>query len=87
MLQIYLASILIWVIIIYAVTTLCADKIVSNGWLNSVTPSGANRSLVTLFAVASIPIIRVLMVIALIIMASLTPAEYEVWKKDKDKFE
>ena len=85
MLQIYLASILIWVIIIYAVTTLCADKIVNNGWLNSVTPSGANRSLVTLFAVASIPIVRLLMVVALITMTSMTPEEYEEWRNNLNK--
>lgn len=85
MLQMYLASVFIWVIIIYATTTLCAGKIVANGWLDNATPSGSNRGLVILFTVAAIPILRLLMVIVLIALSSMTPEKYEEWRDHIDK--
>lgn len=86
MLQMYLASIFIWIVILNCVALICASKIINNGWLENYQAFN-NKGFMYIFMIACIPVMRLFVAIAIIVMASMTPEEYEALNSDKDKFE
>lgn len=74
-------------IIIYATSSIFADKIKENGWINSNNNSGKSK-LGTLFILSAVPILRVFVFIVFFIMTIYTKEQFdEFTKKETDKDE
>lgn len=84
MLKIYISSVIIWMIVIYSFITIAEEQIIKNGWLNKNRKSNSNWFSM-LFCMSAIPIIRVLIFIAICVMACMTEEQYEEWKNSKDE--
>ena len=80
MLKFYLTTVIIWMIIIYATAKLCGPTIIEKGWIKKV-PSTKTSGLSTLFILAAVPIIRLLVWAFLLIMCICTREEFEEWVK------
>ena len=75
MLRIYLTSVLIYMIIIYALVYIGQYKIKENGWIDAEKKKG--NPWVTLFCLAAVPLFRVVCIIALIMMIGMTKEKFE----------
>lgn len=75
MLRIYLTSVLIYMIIIYALAYIGQDKINENGWTDGIKKKG--KPLVGLFCLAAVPILRIFFVLVIILMIGMTKEKFE----------
>ena len=86
MLKAYLASIVIWMIIIYSTAILLERSIENNGWLDEKDKEGNVPK--TLFVISAIPFVRLTAVLCCIFMASCTKEQYtEIVEKIKNDME
>lgn len=85
MLQVYFSSIIIWFVIMSSLLIVNVDKIVKNGWVNSNTNGLSFSSFATALLLCAIPVFRLAVCIASFVMASMTPEEWEQYKKDNNK--
>lgn len=70
MLRLYISSIIIFCIIIYATIWVCKDNIVANGWMVLAKDKKSRaESVLTLICASAIPLFRVLMVATVIWMS------------------
>ena len=82
MLGFYFKTIIFWVIINFIVLVVCAGNIISNGWIGSkydkhYTPL---KALLIFVCTCAIPVLRVVFLIAILMMANITPDEYDMIK-------
>lgn len=78
MLKFYLTTVVIWMIIIYATAKITAPVIKEKGWIKS-DASTKKGKLSTLFTLAAIPVIRLLVWVFLFVMCTYTHKEFEEW--------
>ena len=87
MLKAYFASIIIWMIIIYSVTTLFERRIKDNGWADK--RDGDINEWKALFILSAIPFIRLLVILCCVFMALYTKEQYNEYvekiKNDKEE--
>ena len=82
MINFYMATVVVWMVIIYATIFVTADAIRKNGWVTEkkeTTPLGV---IIALFCMAAIPIYRLFVVCVLIMMSVKTKEEFEEWRKN-----
>lgn len=75
MLEMYLSSVIIWMIIIFCICCIFAHKINENGWLDNANKKHPNR-LFALFIVSAVPILRLFIAGAIIYMTTVTKKEF-----------
>lgn len=80
MFQMYLISIVVWMIVLFLMVQILGPSIIKNGWINSSNSKNTNGSLMFIL-VAATPILRLLVGACFVLMASMTPEEYEKWLK------
>lgn len=80
--KLYLISIVIWMIMIYGTAYLFEEKIKENGWFD--LPKSKKNPWLMLFFMSAIPIIRVLFLLSVIIMASMTKEQVDEWKNKNE---
>lgn len=78
MLKLYLTTVVIWMIILWATAKITAPTIKEKGWIKNV-PSTKKSGLPTLFALVAIPVLRLLVWIFLFVMCIYTREEVEEW--------
>ena len=84
MINFYMATVAIWMVIIYATTFVTAEAIRKNGWVTEkkeTTPLGV---IIALFCMSAIPIYRFVVVCVLIMMSGKTKEEFEKWRNSLD---
>jgi hypothetical protein len=86
MLKIYLSSVIIWMVVIYCMTSISKESIVKNGWINTENKQKRNW-FAQLFILSAVPIFRLFIVIAILCMAICTKEQFEQWKKEQNKDE
>lgn len=79
MLKFYLTTVVIWMIIIYATVKILGPGIKEKGWIKSDTSTKRGR-FSTLFTLAAVPFIRLLVWILLFVMCTYTHEQFEEWK-------
>lgn len=89
MLGFYLSNVVIWMIIIYSAVFLCKDKIREKMAASGVKSekSGFFGTLVLLFVLAAIPVIRLIILISIIYMAVCSQEEFEELMNKNKKVE
>lgn len=83
MLKIYLISVVIWMIIIYAMAAICEASIKTNGWTKD-KESKKRGVISSLFILSAVPVFRIIVVISMFIMAAYTPEQVEEMKRRGD---
>ena len=83
MFKMYLASIVIWMIILFFMAKFYGPRIIKNGWFGMRDPIDMHP--VMLFVlIAATPVFRFLVGACFVVMASMTPEELEELKKEHD---
>ena len=86
MLGAYLASIVIYLMILYGMLYIFADKIKDNHWIDVSSNGTGNRTAknwrVSLVCIAAIPVFRILIVLCLIYMSVHTKEDFEEFKNE-----
>ena len=80
MLQFYLTTVVIWMIIIYATIQVLGPTMKEKGWVKDNT-STKRSGFSTLLTVAAVPILRLLIWIFLFIASMYTREQIEEWGK------
>ena len=78
MLKLYLTTIVVWMIIIYATAKLLGPAIKEKGWIKGDS-STKRESFSILFTLAAVPVIRLLVWAFLFVMCAYTHKEFEEW--------
>lgn len=76
MLKLYLTTIVVWMIIIYATAKLLGPAIKEKGWIKGDS-STKRESFSILFTLAAVPIVRALVWMFLLFMCAHTPEQFE----------
>lgn len=76
MLKFYFGTIIFYMIVIFGMACLYAEKIKENGWLEGVKTSKLD-GFVKLVTMSCIPVIRLFAVIMIFVMACVTKEKYE----------
>lgn len=84
MLKLYLTTVVIWMIIIYATTKILGPSIKEKGWIKSDTSTKRGK-LSTLFVLAAVPLIRLWVWILLFVMCTYTYEQFEEWIKKQGR--
>lgn len=85
MLQFYLTTVAIWLIILYALAFLSKDAIRKNGWLDDTKkPKYKFQGFLTAVALSAIPIFRLIAVLTIFIMAYKTKEEVDELIKEQN---
>lgn len=85
MLKFYLTTVVIWMIIIYAMAQIFKEGIKEKGWIKEDKSTKKGRFSI-LFTLAAVPIIRLFVCVLFIYMCSHTPEQLEALKeKGADK--
>ena len=82
MLGFYLITIIMWFIINFSALVVCAIDIRANGWIESkYNKRYTLRKALLIFAcTCAIPVLRVVFLIVILMMANITPDEYDMIK-------
>lgn len=81
MLETYLATIIIYMIVIYGMLYLFAERIAENGWTNGIKPNGTDPRIALLF-LSAIPVLRIAIILCLIYMITHTKEDFEKFKAE-----
>lgn len=84
MINFYMTTVVIWMVIIYATTFVTAEAIKNNGWITEKKETTPLKTIITLFCMSAIPIFRLVVVCALIMMSAKTKEEFEKWRDSLD---
>ena len=76
MLTFYLSTVVIWMIIFLSLMLILVERIDKNGWLTGHSNKGSVKDIVHLFLISTIPILRLVIVIIFITMASVNKEEF-----------
>ena len=79
MLESYLTSVIIYMIIIYCTCSILKDGIKAKGW---TTNDNGKTKLSSLFMLAAVPVLRVAVLIVIIYMFTYTKEDFEKWYKE-----
>lgn len=82
MLKFYLTTVVVWMIIIYATAKIVGPVVKEKGWIKSDTSTNGGK-FSTLFTLAAVPLIRLLVWIFLFVMCTYTHEEFDEWIKGK----
>lgn len=82
MLTLYLMSVAIWMIIIYAMAAIFESSIKEKGWLKD-KESKKRGVFTSLFLLSAVPIIRFIVALCIFIMATYTPEQIEEFKNKR----
>ena len=85
MLTFYLSTVVIWMIIFLSLMLILVERIDKNGWLTGDSNKGSVKDIVHLFLISTIPILRLVIVIIFITMASVNKEEFYEWIKTNKK--
>ena len=85
MLKLYLTTVVIWMIIIWALTQIYEPAIREKGWIKEDKSTKKGRFSI-LFTLAAVPIIRLFVCWIILFMSSYTPEQLQEMK-DKNKDE
>ena len=80
MIKLYLISIVIWAIMIYGTAYLFEDKIKENGWI--YLPKSKKNPYVIAILSVTIPVIRVVFFVSVLVMIGMTKEKFEKWKEE-----
>ena len=80
MLKFYLITVVIWMIIIYAMAAIFESSIKEKSWLKD-KPNKKRGLLSSLFLLAAVPVMRLFVCICILMMAVYTPEQLEEMKK------
>lgn len=81
MIELYLFSIVVWLLMIFGTIYLFKDKIKENGWLEY--PKTTKKfSWIVMFLACAIPFIRVIYFLAVIMMAGMATEQFEEFKEE-----
>lgn len=75
MLKFYLTSVIVYMIMIFAAAYIGQYKIKANGWLDDAKKQGSPW--VYLFCISAVPIFRLLIVIVIFMMMSITKEDFD----------
>ena len=81
MIKFYLSTVLMWMIILYALVVICEESIKKNGHLIGVGKSKHSWT-TALFCMAAVPIVRVAFAFVIILMATKTKEEFDKMVED-----
>lgn len=81
MLGTYLASVIVFMIIIYSMASIFKSSIQDKGWSSSNETAKTNK-LTGLFMLAAVPILRVAVVVFIYYAATHTKADFEKWQAE-----
>ena len=84
MLQFYLTTVVIWLIILYALAFLSKDAIRKNGWLDDAKkPKYKFQGFLTAVALSAVPILRLIAAFTILVMAYNTKETVYALVKEK----
>ena len=83
MFKMYLASIVVWMIILFFMLKIYGPSIIKNGWLNKCNAIDMHPG-VLFILIAATPVFRFLIGACILLMASMTPEELEELEKGHD---
>ena len=84
MLKFYLTTVVVWMIIIWAMAQICEPAIREKGWIKEDKSTKKGR-LSILFTLAAVPIIRVFVCIIIFFMSGYTPEQWQEMREKKDE--
>lgn len=86
MLEFYLTTVLIWMIILNSIIVITKDLIIKNGWTDETQPKKKKRikGIMYSFFICAIPIFRFFVVIMFVIMSAKTKEEVNAWKEENN---
>lgn len=76
----YLASVIVYMIIIYCACCLFGYSMKKNGWASTEKPN--ENKLAVLFCLSAVPIVRIFVVVIIFYMATHTKEEFEKWRSE-----
>ena len=82
MFEMYIKSVLIYMMIIFAMAQICRSAIINNGWVNRYSPEGS--WLWALFCMAAVPVLRLFFIGVMLYMSVRTPEEFDEWRAEFD---
>lgn len=82
MINFYMATVVVWMVIIYATIFVTAEAIKKNGWITEKKETTPLKIIISLFCLSAIPVFRVAIVPTLIMMSMKTKEEFEKWRND-----
>lgn len=80
MIKMYLASVIIYMTIIYCACYIFGHSINKNGWSSTEKPS--ENKFTALFCLSAVPIVRIFVVVIIFYMATHTKEEFEKWRSE-----
>ena len=83
MLKTYIASVVLWFVVLKFTAALFYEIFVKNGWIDVNNVAGANKRKRKSLLVSFIPIVRLFVFAMMLVMAVVTKAEYEEFKNKK----
>lgn len=85
MLTFYLSTVVIWMIIIESIVFIYKKQIKKNGWITKKKKGNFIKEICTLFAIAAVPILRVVFAIIVIMMGNMTKEKFNEWAEASKK--
>ena len=82
MIQVYLSSVAVWMIIIYCLCWLFKNAIKNNGWISQKSDTSKTNKLVVLFVLSAVPIIRFIVCVTIVFMSMYTKEDFEKFKAE-----
>lgn len=83
MLEIYIASVVLWFVVLKFTAVLFHEIFVENGWIDVNNVAGTTKRKRKSLLVSFIPIVRLFVFAMMLVMAVVTKAEYEEFKNKK----
>ena len=80
MLDMYLTSVLVYMIIIYCMCGIFANSMRDNGWASNETVK--TNTWVALFMLSAVPILRIAAIVLIFYMATHTKEKFEKWQAE-----
>lgn len=83
MLETYIASVILWFVVLKVTAVLFNELIVENGWIDVNNVAGTTKRKRKSLLVSFIPIVRLFVFAMMLVMSVVTKAEYEEFKNKK----
>ena len=82
MLSMYLGSVVVFMLIVFASATICEDNARKNGWLDEPHENKHLNKFAILFALSAVPIFRVFVVAFIFVMAIYPKEKVMAWAEE-----
>ncbi len=83
MLEIYIASVVLWFVVLKFTAVLFQELIVENGWIDVNNVAGTTKRKRKSLLVSFIPIVRLFVFAMMLVMAVVTKKEFEEFKEGR----